>query len=402
MNDSVVVTGVGAVTPLGMGADTLLAEWSSGRCATTDGVGSCDRFELGELLSANDIRRTNRFTQMALAACEEALGNAGWGTCVPFDPYRVACVVGTGFGGVEIIEREHDGYCADGATACAPACIPLMTSNAAAATLSMRYGLHGPSAAPASACAAGAEAVALGAGLIRSGEVDAALVGGAESAISGFMRAAFAANGELSRTGVCRPFDARRDGFVIGEGAGMLVLESEEAARRRAATELARLVGIGVTCDGFHPTAPDPGAEAAARAIDAALTDAGIAAEDVDYVNAYGAGGQLDDRAETRALKTALGTHAHTVPISSAKSAIGHLLGAAGAVQALATVLALRRGIAPPTLGYEVPDEELDLDYNADGRTLRSQDGSLVGLSNSFGHGGQNVVLAFEAQAIRR
>lgn len=400
MSHPVAVTGVGAVTPLGVGADRLLAEWSVGHCGIADGIGECDEFDPGDLLSVKEMRRADRFTQMALAACGEAVHNAGWGECVPFDPYRVACIIGTGFGGMETIEGQHGSYFEKGAEACTPLGIPLMMSNAAAAALSMRYGLHGPSSAAVSACAAGADAVAAGARLIRSGEVDAAIVGGSESAVTQFVRAALGATGAMSKVGVCRPFDARRDGFVIGEGAGVLVLESPAAAEERGATVLARLQGVGMTSDAFHLIAPDPSAEAAARAIETALADAQVASEDVDYVNAHGTGTSLNDHAETQALKTALGRHAHDVPVSSLKSAIGHLWGAAGAVEALATVLALRNGVAPPTLGYGVPDEELDLDYNGDGcRPIEPRDRPLVGISNSFGFGGHNVVLVFEVEA---
>ncbi len=396
MSGAVVVTGIGAITPLGTGAEELFAAWSAERCAIADGIGRCDQFDAGEFLSFRELRRTERFTQMAIAACDEAVWSAGWGECVPFDPYRVACIIGTGVGA---LKSQGDTHSVDTA-ACSPLDIARMMPNAAAASISLRYGLHGPSAAVASACASGADAVALGVRLIRTAEVDAAIVGGSESAVGEYARGAFQALGATSKVGICRPFDARRDGFVIGEGAGVLVLESETVAEKRAAEVLARLTGIGVTCDGFHPSEPDPGAEAAARAIEVALADAGIDGQDIDYVNAHGTGGPLEDQAETRALKTALKRHAYSVPISSTKSAIGHLIGAAGAVEAVATVMALQNRIAPPTLGYEVPDEELDLDYNTDGcRPIGTSSRSLLGMSNSFGFGGHNVILVFEATA---
>jgi 3-oxoacyl-[acyl-carrier-protein] synthase II len=400
MSGSVVVTGVGAVTPLGIGADQLLADWSEGRCGITDGVGRCDAFEPTDFFSIKEMRRTDRFSQLAIVACDEAIRSACWGESLPFDPYRVACIIGTGIGGIDTLERQHDIYRERGPAACSPLGIPLLMSNAAAAALAMRYGLHGPSSAAVSACAAGADAIAAGVRLIRSGEVDAAIVGGAESAISAFVRAAFSSMGAMSKAGMCRPFDARRDGFVIGEGAGVLILESEAAASERRAAILARVLGVGMTSDAFHLTAPDPGADAAGHAIEAALANAQITGEQLAYINAHGTGTPLNDHAETQALKAGLGRHAYDVPISSTKSAIGHLLGAAGAVEALATVLALRKGVAPPTLGYEVPDEELDLDYTGDGcRALAASSRPRIGMSNAFGFGGHNVVLILEAEA---
>ncbi|HVQ57289.1 MAG TPA: beta-ketoacyl-[acyl-carrier-protein] synthase family protein [Solirubrobacterales bacterium] len=377
MRRAVVVTGVGAMTPLGAGAPRLFSEWVAGRSGIAGGVGTCEELEPGDLLSVKEARRTERFAQLAIAACEEAVHGAGWGECVPFDPYRVACVLGTGMGGTA-------------------ATLP----NAAATAVATRYGLRGPSSAPASACAAGADAVAIGVRLIRSGEADAAVVGGAESPLGDAARAVLAATGMVSRTGVCRPFDARRDGFAISEGAAALVLESAAAARERGAAPLGRAIGVGTTCDAFDAIAPDPGAGAASRAIENALSDAGIGPGDVDYVNAHGTGTPLGDRAETRALKEALGDRAGAVPVTSAKSATGHALGAAGAVDAVATVIALAQGVAPPTLGHEVAEQGLDLDYAGDGpRALGSGRSSLVGISSTFALGGHNVVLAFEAGA---
>lgn len=397
MTSAIVVTGVGAVTPLGTGAERLLSEWSAGTCAIADGVGRCDHFDPSEWLSARDLRRTDRVTQLAIAACEEAVQGAGWGECPPFDPYRVACILGTSFGAIDVLQREYGAYRESGG--CIPHGLPPMLANAAAAEISLHYGLHGPCTAAISACAAGADAVAGAVRMIRAGEVDAAIVAGAESAVSELSLVALAAGGAISKTGVCRPFDARRDGFVVGEGAGVLVLESEAAAERRGATELARVIGFAMTSDGFDPRVPDPGAQASVRAIEGALADADVEVEQIAYVNASGMGTQESDLAETRALKMALKDHAHAIPISSLKSAVGHLLGAAGAVEAIATVLALRAGIAPPTLGYEVPDEQLDLDYNPEGREISAADGRLLAISNSFGLGGHNVVLAFESRA---
>jgi 3-oxoacyl-[acyl-carrier-protein] synthase II len=271
--------------------------------------------------------------------------------------------------------------------------------NASAAALAMRYGLHGPSFTTVSACAAGAHAIGTSLRLIQCGDVDAAITGGIEAAVTPLARAAFQNMGALSPTGVSRPFDARRDGFVLGEGAGVLVLEEESAAAARGATVLGRVLGYGATVDGHHLTAPEPSGRACARAIELALEDARLTPDDVDYVNAHGTSTVLNDRSETRAIKVALGPAARHVAVSSTKSAIGHSLGAAGALEAIATILALRRGIAPPTLGYGEPEEGLDLDYVPErARELPSRNGrALVGLSNSFGFGGHNAVLCVSA-----
>jgi 3-oxoacyl-[acyl-carrier-protein] synthase II len=233
--------------------------------------------------------------------------------------------------------------------------------------------------------------------MIQAGDADAVVAGGSEATLTDFARGCFGAMGALSPTGVSRPFDARRDGFVMGEGAGALVLESAEAAAARGARVLAVLRGYASTADAFHLTAPEPSGTAAARAIGGALRDAGATSADVAYVNAHGTSTPLNDLAETNALKTALGDDARRIPISSTKSAIGHLLGAGGAAEAVATVLALEHGVIPPTVGYHEPDPELDLDYvPGEARPLVARNGGPpLALSNSFGFGGHNVVLAF-------
>lgn len=400
MTTEVVITGTGAVTPLGVGARTLIDRWSAGEHGFSDGLGRCRDFAATDFLSVKEARRTDRFTQLAIAAADEALDAAGWDGSPPFDPRRIACMVGTGVGGMETLEGLHDTYRDQGVAALSPLGVPRLMGNAASAALAMRYGLHGPSGAIVSACAAGADAIAAGARLIRSGEADAVVAGGSESALSPFVQGLFAAMNATSRRGVCLPFDSRRDGFLIGEGAGVLVLERADAAQERNAPVLGRLLGAGISSDAFHLTAPDPDAGHAADAITSALANASISGADVDYVNAHGTGTQLNDRAETQAIKGALGTRAHQIPVSSTKSAIGHLLGAAGAVEAVAALLALRRGIAPPTIGYEEQEEGLDLDYVGDGPRELAGDGEhRTAISNSFGFGGHNVVLVLQSGA---
>ena len=279
-----------------------------------------------------------------------------------------------------------------------PLAVPLMMSNAAPGALSMRYKLRGHSYGIVSACAAGAHAIGTAASLIQSGAADAVVTGGSEAALTPLSKAAFAALDALSDSGISRPFDARRDGFVMGEGAAILVLEDAEKAKARGATILATIKGYGASSDAHHITAPQPEGLGAAQAIAQALESAGITPEDVDYVNAHGTSTPLNDRAETKAIKLALGDRAGQIPVSSTKSAIGHLLGAAGAVEAVATILALRDRMAPPTLGYEEVEEGLDLDYVPNTARPLDVNGHLpVALSNAFGFGGHNAVLCLEA-----
>jgi 3-oxoacyl-[acyl-carrier-protein] synthase II len=303
----------------------------------------------------------------------------------------------------------------------------MLMSNAAAGSVAMRHNLKGQCYGTVSACAAGAHAIGAGMRMVQCGDADACVVGGSESALTPLTQAAFSVMAALSPTGISRPFDARRDGFVMGEGAGVLVLESEETALARGATVIGYVTGYGATADAHHLTAPEPSGEGAARAIRAALADAEVEPEEVAYVNAHGTSTPMNDRAETEAIKTAFGEHAPDVPVSSTKSAIGHLLGAAGAVEAVATLLALKAGVAPPTIGWEEREEGMDLDYlpqaklmaarsgdqelamvggaagppvanGASGTLPEDGPGRRIGLSNSFGFGGHNAVLCIEAR----
>jgi 3-oxoacyl-[acyl-carrier-protein] synthase II len=271
--------------------------------------------------------------------------------------------------------------------------------NAAAAAVSMRHGLRGQMYGIVSACSSGGNAIGAAARMIQYGDADAAVAGGTEAAVDEFGFACFDAMQALSPEGISRPFDARRNGFVMGEGAGALVLEEYEAAVARGATILGEVIGYGSTADAHHLTAPDPSGVPASRAIQLALNEAGLSAEQIDYINAHGTSTELNDAAETAALKNALGEAAYKVPISSLKSSIGHLLGAAGAVEAVATVQALNARIAPPTLGYGEPDPACDLDYVPNRSRPLPGDGELVGLSNSFAFGGHNVTLAIRGTA---
>jgi 3-oxoacyl-[acyl-carrier-protein] synthase II len=394
----VVITGVGAVTPLGVGASTLHERWAAGESGIVDGAGACSDFDPKEFLSTKEARRLDRFSQFAVVAAAEALAQAGWESELPYDPLRTGCVISTGIGGIETVETQHDVMRDRGAKMVSPLGIPQYMPNAAAAAVSMRHGLQGQMYGVVSACSGGGHAIGSALRMIQYGDADAVLAGGAEATLTAFGYACFSSMQALSPTGISRPFDARRDGFVMGEGGAVLVLEEADAARERGATILGEVSGYGSTSDAYHLTAPEPSGVPAARAITFALTDADLTPQDVSYVNAHGTSTQLNDAAETAALKLALGeARAKEIPISSTKSAIGHLLGAAGAVEAVATLQALRERLIPPTLNLEVPDPELDLDYvPGSARALVAANGGApVAISNSFAFGGHNVALVF-------
>jgi 3-oxoacyl-[acyl-carrier-protein] synthase II len=390
----VAITGVGAVTPLGVGAEALIERWAAGDSGIDGGLGRCSYFRAEDHLTRKEVRRSDRFTQLALVACKEAAEQAGWGGGLPYAAEEIGCVIGTGIGGIETFEEAHTNLQETGPQAISPLTVPRLMPNAVSGVLSMQFGLKGQCYGTVSACSAGAHAVGTGVRMVQYGDAVACVVGGSESAITPLTKAAFAKMGATSPTGISRPFDRRRDGFVMGEGAGVLVLEDEERAKQRGARILGYAAGYGATTDAHHLTAPEPSGEGPARAIELALADAGLEAEAVDYVNAHGTSTPLNDRSETFALKRALGDLAGRLPISSLKSAIGHLLGGAGAVEAVATVLCLQRRVAPPTLNWEEPEEDLDLDYvPGEARDLPSNGRPLVALSNSFGFGGHNAVL---------
>ena len=404
----VVVTGIGAVTPLGVGADPLHDEWARGIVGIEDGAGRCRSFDPTEFLSVKEVRRLDRVAQFAVAAADEAIAQAGWQTPqtaetadLPYDPMRIGCVVATGIGGISTVEANHDLMRDRGANRVSPLGIPMYMPNASPAAVSMRHGLQGQMYGVVSACASGGHALGSAMRMIQYGDADAVVAGGAEATLTAFGFACFNALQALSPTGESRPFDQRRNGFVMGEGAGMLVLEEREAAQARGATILGELAGYGSTADAHHLTAPEPTGRPASQAITLALRDAGLTPGQISYVNAHGTSTELNDAAETNALKLALGEYAARIPISSTKSTIGHLLGAAGAVEAVATLQALRHRVIAPTLGYEVPDPELDLDYvPGEARELVPVNGGPpAAISNSFAFGGHNVSLVLKAAA---
>jgi 3-oxoacyl-[acyl-carrier-protein] synthase II len=342
----------------------------------------------------------DRFCQLAVVAADEAVRQAGWGEVPPAPAERVHCVIGTAIGGLGTLEAQLNIFRTEGAEYVSPLTVPLLMANAAPAQLSMRFGLAGETASLATACSSGAQAIIAGARVIRSGEADAAIVGGAEAATTDFTRAMFASSGALSPTGKSVPFDRTRDGFILGEGAGVLVLEEAEIAQARGARMLGEILGYGVTSDHHHLTAPEPSGARAAAAVRAAMADGGIDASDVAYINAHGTGTRLNDITEATALRLALDEAIADIPISSTKSYVGHLLGAAGAVEAIATLQALRYRTAPPTRGLTEPDPALGpLTHVRTALPLAPTADGWVGLTNSMGFGGHNVTIAIRGQA---
>jgi 3-oxoacyl-[acyl-carrier-protein] synthase II len=385
----VVITGRGVVSSLGEGADVFLDALMERRSGLRDGLGRVEAFDPASAMTPKEARRMDRFSQFALAAADQAMAEAGLPDGI--DPERLGVVMGTGVGGLETLEREVRTYIERGDRAVSPLFVPMMMPNAAAAHIAMRHGAHGPGYSLASACATGGHAIGEAARIIARGEADAVVAGGTEAAMTDICIAAFRRMGALSKQGVSCPFDARRDGFVMGEGAGVVVLEAAEHARARGVTVRARVAGYGASNDAFHITAPDEDGAGATKAMRAALADADAAPGDVGYINAHGTSTPFNDRIETIAVHRVF-DNGSAPPISSTKSAIGHLLGAAGAVEAVAVIGALERGVLPPTLNYEEPDPECDVDCVPDGP--REAPGLEIALSNSFGFGGQNACLA--------
>jgi 3-oxoacyl-[acyl-carrier-protein] synthase II len=407
----VVVTGLGALTPLGAdvastwrgllaGANatsTLDAEWAADlpvRIAAPLAPASDGSDPLAAIPRA-EARRLDRVQQLALLAAREAWADAG---SPEVEPERLAVVVASGIGGVQTLLAQYDVLKERGSSRVSPHLVPMLMPNGAAATVELEFGARAGAHTPVSACASGAEAIAYGQDLIRAGRADVVIAGGSEAAIHPLPLAGFAAMRALSPrnddpSAASRPFDKARDGFVLGEGAGIVVLERAAFAEARGARPVATLLGSGASSDAHHVAAPEPNGAGAARAVALALRDAGIVPEDVAHVNAHATSTPLGDVAEARAIRTALGSAADSVVVSATKGSTGHLLGAAGAVEAIATVLALRDGSAPPTRNLTDPDDEVDLDVAAvDPRPLPA---GSVGISNAFGFGGHNLTLVF-------
>jgi 3-oxoacyl-[acyl-carrier-protein] synthase II len=387
---SVAVTGRGVVTSLGEGADEFFDALIAGRSGIVDGLSRASEFDPEQYIDARAARKIDRFAQFGLVASLQAAAEARVSDC---DPDRVAVILGTGVGGLTTLQEQCTTFLERGERGVSPNFVPMMMPNAAAGQVAIHLGLHGPGFSVASACATGSHAIGEGMRMIERGTADVVLAGGTEAALTSLCIAAFKRMGALSAEGRSRPFDARRDGFVMGEGAGVLVLEREEHAAARGATVLGRVVGYGASNDAFDMVQPDEGGLGAQAAMRAAIEDAGATPADVGYINAHGTGTPFNDRIESLAVRELFGADAP--PISSTKSAIGHLLGAAGAAEAIVCVETLRRGIMAPTINYEEPDPDCDLDYVTEG--AREAPGIKLALSNSFGFGGQNACIAFAA-----
>jgi 3-oxoacyl-[acyl-carrier-protein] synthase II len=402
----IVVTGLGAVTPVGVGAGELWEALKAGRSgispiasfdASTFPVriaGEVHGFDTDPWMTAKEVKRTDRATHFALAAAKQAWQDAG---SPAVDHARTGVLFSTGIGGLGSLLQQHKVYLERGADRVSPFMVPMLMPNAAAGHVAMAFGFTGPNMCITTACAAGAHAIGEASVLIRDGRADVCIAGGTEACILELTVAGFAQMQALSRRNddperASRPFDRDRDGFVLAEGAGAIVLEEAERAIARGARIYAELAGYGASADAYHITAPEPEGLGAIQAMQACLEDAGEPPDAVDYINAHGTSTQLNDASETRAIKKALGDHAHRVAISSTKSMTGHMLGAAGAVEGAVAALVVRDGIIPPTINYEHQDEDCDLDYVPN--EARPADVRLA-LSNSFGFGGQNATLAF-------
>ena len=405
----VVVTGIGVVSALGTGVEknwNALLQGKSGvdRITRFDAsdlptqiAGEVKDFNAEEFIDKKEIKKMDIFIQYALAAADMAMKDSSL-VINEENAERVGVLVGSGLGGLPTIEKYHDALGEGGYKKVTPFFIPMLIINLAPGQISIRYGAKGPNFSAVSACAAGTHAIGEAYHVIRRGDADAMITGGAESTITPLAIAGFNAMKALSTRnddpqGASRPFDKDRDGFVMGEGAGILILEEYEGAKARGAKIYAEVVGYGLSGDAYHLTAPAPEGEGAARCMKMALNNAGLNPDEVDYINAHGTSTPFNDYYETLAIKSALGDHSRKVMISSTKSMTGHALGAAGGIEAVISLLAMERGVVPPTINYTTPDPDCDLDYVAN--TAR-QAKVNVALSNSLGFGGTNATIIFK------
>jgi len=405
----VVVTGVGLLSSVGIGTEAtwqgvLAGKSGIGRITAFDATlfscqiaGEVQGFDPALYIEKKEIKKMGRFIQFAIAAADCALSSSGL-RVEPEQAERTGVYIGSGIGGFEVIEREHQTLLEHGPRRISPFFIPATIVNLASGYVSIRTGAKGPNSATATACTTSAHSIGDSFKIIQRDDADAMICGGTEACITpmgigGFaaMRALSTRNNEPQRAS--RPFDLHRDGFVVGEGSGILVLEELETARRRGARILAEIVGYGMSADAFHVTAPPPDGHGAVRVMQVAMKDAGIEGHQIQYINAHGTSTDVGDRAETAAIKSCFGDHARKLAVSSTKSMTGHLLGGAGGLEAGLTVLAIRDQVAPPTINYETPDPECDLDYVPNqARPMRIE----YALSNSFGFGGTNGALIFK------
>ena len=409
MERRVVITGLGVVSPVGSSVSKFWENLTAGK----SGIGRITKFDpegfpvqiAGEVkdfdpleyFEKKEVRRTDPFIQFAVGAAVQAVKDAGLEES-DVDKNRVGVLIGSGIGGLTTIEEQHRILLEKGPRRISPFCVPMEIINMASGLVSIRFGYKGPNISVVTACATGTHAIGEAYRTIQYGDADVMVAGGAESCITPLSVAGFAAAKALSTRNdepekASRPFEKNRDGFVMGEGAGIVILEELEHAKRRGAKILAEVVGYGTSGDAYHMTAPAPEGEGAARAMANALKDAGVKPEEIDYINAHGTSTKFNDLFETMAIKRVFGEHAYKVKISSIKSMIGHLLGAAGGVEVISSVMTLQTGVIPPTINYEEPDPECDLDYTPN-RAVKA-DVRYV-LKNSFGFGGTNACLVLK------
>jgi len=410
MKRRVVVTGMGMITPVGNDVATTwrsLIEGKSGTAPITKFDASnfpvkfaaeVKGFNPLDYMDRKEAKRADQYTQYAVAAARQAMTNAGLVERNGMDPDRIGVIIGSGIGGLKSFEEQHDVYRERGVGKISPFFIPMFIADIAAGIVSMMFNAKGPNYATVSACATSAHAIGDAYRTIQYGDADVMITGGAEATVTPMAIGGFANMKALSERNdspetASRPFDSTRDGFVMGEGAGILILEELEHALGRGATIYAEIVGYGATGDAYHLTAPAPDGEGAQRAMKRALKDAGLEPKDIQYINAHGTSTPANDFNETRAIKAVFGEHAKSVNVSSTKSATGHMLGAAGAVEAVVSAMVVGTGIIPPTINYQNPDPELDLNYTPNKSVERDVNAVL---SNSFGFGGHNTTLAIK------
>jgi 3-oxoacyl-[acyl-carrier-protein] synthase II len=404
----VVITGMGCVTALSESVDELFAALCEGRSGVTtiesfDASafavhfgGEIKKFDVTRYIDRREAKRMDRFSEFAVVGAIQAVRDSGIDPATE-DPYRVAVIVGTGIGGIKEIEEQHVRLLEKGPGKVSPFCVPRLMSNAASGNIAIQYWLRGPSFSVSSACASGNHTIGEAFWNVASGRSDVAITGGSEAALTPIGLGSFCAARSLSTRNdnppaASRPFDRDRDGFVLAEGAGILILEEYERARKRGARVYAELLGYAATDDGYHITAPLPNGEGAAMAMKLALADAKINPEDVSYINAHGTSTELNDIAESMAIRSVFGEHAYKVPISSTKSCLGHMLGATAAVELIAAVKAINKSVIPPTINLDNPDERCDLKMDYVPWTARETKVDIA-LSNSFGFGGHNACI---------
>ena len=408
----VVITGLGAVTPLG---NTLTQYWE-GLLGGRSGIGPITLFDASrhdsqiagevkgfdphEYMDRKEAKRMDRFAQFAIAASKQAIADAQF-VIDDLNAEQVGVIIGTGVGGIKVLEDQQEVYLTRGPSRCSPFMIPMMIANMAAGLTAIHTGAKGPNSCTVTACAAGSHAIGDAFRLIQRGYAQTMICGGTEAAVTPLSVAGFSSMRALSTrnhepSAASRPFDRDRDGFVIGEGSGILLLEELEQALARGAKIYGEIVGYGMTCDAHHMTAPVPGGQGATRAIELALKDADLTPDQVSYINAHGTSTPANDSTETKAIKKALGENAYRIAISSTKSMTGHLLGGSGGIEAVATLMAIASDQIPPTINLTNPEPECDLDYVPGQSRHQPVD---VALSNSFGFGGHNVTLAFKKYA---